>query len=798
MRELVRRHEALRTTYAIVDGRPVGIVHEDMDASLSVARLTEIPEAERAEVLRREVRAEVRRPFDLEKGPLFRARMLELDEQEHVLLLTMHHIVSDGWTLWILGTEARALYEAYCEGKPSPLPEPSIQYADYAAWQRRWLAGDVLEEQLVYWKRQLGGAPPALELPADRPRPAVASGRGSRRAFTLPAELAEALSKLGQREGATLFMTLFAAFSVLLSRHTGQRDVVVGTPIANRTHAETEGVVGFFVNILALRLEVSDDEGFRALLARARETCLGAYANQDMPFERLVRELSPERNLGRTPLFQAMLVLQNAPRAPVASSGRSPTPIEVDPGTAKFDLTLMMTESRDGISGFLEYATDLFDAATIDRMVGHLRVLLEGIVRAPDARPWELPLLEEEERRRVLVEWNATEAPTPSTACLPDLFEAQVDRTREAPAVRFEGRALSYGELDARANRIAHRLRALGVGPEALVGICMDRSLELCEAVHGVLKAGGAYVPLDPTYPEERLRFMLDDARPKVILTQEHLARELAPVLGRASAPVVSLDAGALDLSSEPTSRPGREGLGPANLAYVIFTSGSTGRPKGAMNEHRGIVNRLSWMQDAYGIGASDRVLQKTPFSFDVSVWELCWPLLTGATLVLARPGGHREPGYLCDTIAEERVTTVHFVPSMLGAFLDELDARGAPARAACPSLRRVLCSGEALPAALAARFFTLLPGVELYNLYGPTEAAVDVTAGRVLPGADVVTHRPPRAQHARLRARRAPRSGPGGRARRALHRRRAGRAGLPWPPRAHRRAVHPRSLRLR
>jgi amino acid adenylation domain-containing protein len=725
VREIVRRHEALRTTYALLDGRPAGIVHEDIDASLAVTRLTELPEAERPSVARREVAAEVRRPFDLAAGPLLRARLLELDDDEHALLLTMHHIVSDGWTLGILTAEVRALYEAFREGEPSPLAEPAIQYADYAAWQRRWLSGDVLEVQLAYWREQLGGAPHALDVPVDHPRPAVASSRGARRSFVLPAELSGALSKLGQREGATLFMTLLAAFDVLLYRYTGQRDLVVGTPIANRTHAETEGVVGFFVNTLALRMVLSDDESFRALLGRVREVCLGAYTHQEMPFERLVQELSPERDLGRAPLFQVMFVLQNTPReaeAPAScsaskSGGTSTDWLDVEPGTAKFDLTLTMTEGPRGLGGSIEYATDLFEAATVARMAGHLGVLLEGIARAPDAQPWELPMLPDEERRRLLVEWNDTAQSYPADLCVHQMVEAQVDRTPGAVAVIFERERVTYAELDRRANRLASRLRELGVGPDALVGLCVDRSVDMVVGVLGILKAGGAYVPLDPTYPQERLAFMAADAGLAVLVTQG----DLATLLPESRAEVVRLDG----TSGDGLDARRSGGAGPGSLAYMIYTSGSTGKPKGVQIPHRAVVNLLSTMKEEPGITSEDRLLAVTSLSFDIAALELFLPLTVGATVEVASREVAVDGARLRRLLDGSRITMMQATPSTWRMLLDA-------GWEGCLGLK-ALVGGEAVPRDLANDLGARAGAV--FNMYGPTETTVWSCVDRIAAG---------------------------------------------------------------
>ncbi len=741
---IVDRHEVLRTRYATVGGRPVGVVAAHEDVHLPVTSLASLPPAEREAAVQRALAGELSRPFDLAREAPLRARLFVVEPEAHVLAVVLHHIATDGWSNAILKREIGILYEAFARGAPSPLPDLPVQYADYAAWQRGWLDGDVLDRQLDYWRARLAGAPRSLDLPSDRPRPRIASHRGAHLPFALGTELAGAVRGLSRRAGATPFMTLLAAFDALLYRYTGQADLVVGFPIAGRTRAETEALMGFFVNTLVLRTELAGDMPFEALVQRVKEVSLGAYAHQDVPFERLVQDLQPERDLGRSPLFQVLFSMQDD-AAPGSAPGSAPAGLrqrEVGSAgaTSKFDLTWHVVDGPRGLTGVVEYATDLFDRATIERMVGHFRALLEGAVADPGARLDHLPLLGEAERRTLLVTWNDTAFPHPEDALIHEIVAREASRSPDAVAISFEGHDLTFGELDARSNRLAHLLRARGVGPETLVGVCMDRSIDLLVALHGVLKAGGAYLPLDPEYPADRLAFMLDDARPPILLTQEHLARVLPE---RPGTQVVHLDADAPLLAAEPATALARGDLSLESLAYVIYTSGSTGRPKGAMNEHRGILNRLQWMQRAYGLTEADRVLQKTPFSFDVSVWELFWPLLVGARLVVARPHGHRDPAYLAEILAAQGVTTLHFVPSMLKVFLDEIAPRPAVARALSAALRRVMCSGEALPPALAARLLAVLPGVALHNLYGPTEAAVDVTACAVLPGAPVTLGRP-------------------------------------------------------
>lgn len=757
--EVVRRHEVLRATFKLVDGHPVQVIAPLSASSPHYVDLRSFPSDERDAEMARVTQAEARRTFDLERGPLLRAMLLRLDDAEHVLFMTVHHIVVDAWSAGIFGRELATCYRAIVAGEQQRLPELPVQYVDFAAWQRSRLQGETLADLTAYWEKQLRGAPPVLELPADHPRPPVQSYRGATQPFALSGALAESLRALSRQAGVTLFMTLLAAFDVLLYRYTGQPDVVVGTPTANRNRAELADLIGFFVNTLVLRCDLSGNPTFRELLGRVRATALGGFAHQDMPFEALVEALHPARDPSRNPLFQVMFILQNIPQGAAWEFPElTLSQFEFAGETAQFDLLLSLAETAGGLSGQVTYSADLFTADTAARMAGHFQTLLAAVVAAPNERLLALPLLTESERQ-TLRGWNATAVDYSDVArlslsdwdtddtdatdrkeekiheirapffrafaqnpqyTLHELFEAQVARTPDAPAVIFEGRALTYAGLNRQADALAHYLRTLGVGPETLVGVCMERSPELVAALYGVLKAGAAYVPLDPAYPKERLAFMLDDAQTGVLLTQP----ALAPALPEYAGQVFCLDQGALHLAAPGADAPAARAL-PDNLAYMIYTSGSTGRPKGALNTHRAIVNRLLWMQDAYGLTPEDRVLQKTPFSFDVSVWEFFWPLSTGACLVLARPEGHKDNAYLIQTIRREGITTLHFVPSMLQLFLAE------PEVELCRSLRRVICSGETLSLEAQTRFFERLGGVELHNLYGPTEAAVDVTSWR-------------------------------------------------------------------
>jgi amino acid adenylation domain-containing protein len=710
--EVVRRHEALRTTFRTDgNGQPEQVIAPALAWLLPQVDLSDLPTPLR-DGEARHLAADAGRPFDLSRGPLLRTTLLRLDA-EQILLLNMHHIVSDGWSMRVLEREVTVLYEAFSRGEDSPLPELSVQYADLAVWQRTWLSGAELERQLAFWCQHLAGAPALLELPTDRPRPVVQSYRGALRAMALSPELSAAVKALGRREGATLFMVLLGSFAALLSRYTGQEDVVVGSPIANRHRGETEGLIGFFVNTLALRTDLSGAPNFRELLGRVRQVALEAYAHQDLPFERLVEELQVERSLSHSPLFQVMLVLQNTPGGQPRTGDRADGIERSEEDLAKFDMTLTVAEEKDGLRLVLQYGRDLFDGVTMERLLYAYEHLLGSIVAAPGQPVGTLPVLGAAERHQSLIEWNDTAVPY-QPVCLHELFRAQAKRTPMAVAASFGEEELTYAELGDRAGRLTRRLRGLGVGPEAVVGVYLERSLDLLVSLFGVLEAGGAYLPLAPDYPRERLAWMIEDARPAVLLAHRGLVPDLPAV-----ASLLVLDPA--DLGDEPALavETGAAGSDPANLAYVLFTSGSTGRPKGVMISHGAIANRMLWMLRRFPFGPDDRVLQKTPFSFDASVWELFLPLACGARVVLAQPGGHQDSAYLVQAVQRYGVTVLQLVPSMLRIFLEEEDVRR------CTSLQRVFAGGEALPKEVCERFDEQLEA-ELCNLYGPTEVSID------------------------------------------------------------------------
>ncbi|HEX2094370.1 MAG TPA: amino acid adenylation domain-containing protein, partial [Longimicrobiaceae bacterium] len=715
--EVVRRHAVLRTRFEAAEPEPVQVVSPSLGVGLPVVDLRALTESGRERELRRLAAAEADRPFDLAAGPLFRVTAVRLAEQEVVLLLTLHHVASDGWSMGVLVREVSELYAAFAAGLDSPLPELPMQYGDFAAWQRERLTGEVLEGQLAFWRDSLAGAPPLLELPTDRPRPATADARGGLHAFELPPALVPALRELARREEATPFMVLLSGWQALLARWSGQDDVVVGTPVAGRSRMEHEPLIGFFVNTLAIRARLSNAPTAREGVGRTRVAMLGALNHQDLPFERLVEELGVERSLGHAPVFQVTFALEAAgTEEPLRLGGARVEPLATRTRVIAFDLMLTLSESNGGISGMLEYRTDLWDGTTIERMAGHFRALLEGMASAPEARLAELELMDAAERRRVLEEWNATDRDYPAGSCVHDLFAAQAARTPDAVAVSWRGRPTTYAGLDQRSNRLAHALRRRGVGPETRVGVCLSRTPDLLVALLGVLRAGGAYVPLDPAYPSERLGYMLEDAAIDLVLTESRLA-------GRLPGGAAPLELDRLDLSAEPAVAP-ESGVGPENLSHVIFTSGSTGRPKGVMIRHASTVVLLHWLRENVSDEERASVLFSTSINFDVSVAEVFGTLCWGGKLVLA------ENALELATL-DEPVVYASMVPS---AAAELLRMGGIPA-----SVRTLNLGGEALPAELARALYALGTVERVGNLYGPTEDTTYSTYSRVGPGAEQV-----------------------------------------------------------
>ena len=735
---IVARHEVLRTTFQADDGEPLQIVQAELHIPLKVVDLSDVPALAREAEATRLATIEAQTPFSLERGPLIRTTLLKLGETDHVFLLTMHHIAGDGWSMLVFSREMSVLYPQMWRGEPPSLPELPIQYADFAEWQHGWLTGRVRDEQLAYWKRQLEDLP-LLQLPTDRPRPRVQAFRGEFHALAVERPLADAVRALSRSANSTVFMTMLAAFTALLHRYTGQTDIVIGSPMAGRTRREVEPLIGFFVNSLVLRGDVSGDPSFQELLRRVQKTALDAFAHQDLPFEMLVEELHPARDASRNPLFQVTFQLFTPPSGATGLDERH-SPLLVHRGTAMFDLALSLGDNGQAFVGGIEYDRDLFDAETIAQLGAHLLILLEGAVKDPQRRISELPILSEADRRQLLVEWNQTGSSFDGPQLLDELIDLQVARTPHHIAVSSGQASLTYSELSLRASALASRLRVNGIGPDRLVAICLERSVDMVVALVAVLKAGGAYVPLDPAYPQDRLDFMLADSGASVVITDTSRLLQW-PGAGRiviaAGEDGDAVGGGRLGGSSAATLG-GPIERSPRDAAYVIYTSGSTGRPKGVVVEHRSICNHMQWMQERFPLHVHDRVAQRTPFSFDASVWEFYAPLLAGARLVLA--GAHdRDPAAIVRLLRDERITVLQCVPTFLDLLLDEPEFDGTL------SLRRVFCGGEALAARTVRRFHDRSPA-ELCNLYGPTEATIDasfwVSPGEVL-GATAPIGRP-------------------------------------------------------
>lgn len=722
--EIIRRHEAWRTNFSLVDGLPAQVIHAPFICKIPVKDVRALPEAEREAEALRLATEDARIPFDLAQGPLLRPLLIRLQDEAHRLFLTLHHIIFDGVAIYqVFLPELWAIYEAFLAGQPSPLPDPPIQYADYACWQAEQLKEDQLASHLAYWKQQLATIPAALELPTDRPRPPVQTYRGSMRPFALSEDLTDALKMMSRREGVTLYMTLLAAFNTLLYRYTGQDDLLIGTATAGRNRPELQKMMGYFLNTVVLRTDLSGNPSFRALLAREREVLASAVAHEDVPFEYLVKELQPERNLSANPLFQVLLTLE--PPLPLLSSGWTLTQMDVTVGISKFDLSLELDDRPEGLIGRFEYNTDLFDTATIERMVAHWQTLLASIAENPTLSLHELDLLTEAEHVQIRDTWNDTRAPYPDDRCLHSLFEDQVERTPDALAIVYENEQLTYRELNARANQLARYLCQVGVGPGVLVGLYMERSLFMVIGLLGILKAGGAYVPLDPSYPSERLSFMLEDAGISLLLTQHHLSTRMS----LATLQCICLDTDAGKLSQQDSTNVENRTFS-TNLAYVIYTSGSTGRPKGVQIPHRAVVNFLISMRQRPGLTATDTLLAVTTLSFDIAALELFLPLIVGARLIVASSELVANGAALADALERFNVTVMQATP-VTWRLLLAAGWHGSPRL-------RIFCGGEALPLELARQ---LLPrSASLWNLYGPTETTIWSTVCKIEPDDEVIS----------------------------------------------------------
>jgi amino acid adenylation domain-containing protein len=713
LNEIVRRHESLRTSFPTIDAQPVQSIAPALTLDLPLIDLSTLREEEREREAQRRATEEARAPFNLATGPLVRASLVRLGAEDHLLLVTMHHIVSDGWSMGVLITEVGALYRAFIDNEPSPLPELPVQYADFAVWQRRWLAGEVFETHLRYWKRQLGGELPVLNLPTDKPRPEVQSFRGSSQSLQLPMPLVEELNALSKREGVTFFMLLLAAFKALLSRYTEQSEIVIGSPIANRNRVELEGLIGFFVNTLTLRTDLSGNPTFRELVRRVRTVALEAYAHQDMPFEQLVEQMQPERTMSRNPLFQVMFQMENTPKEDLPLPGLELNPVEVERVTTQFDLSFDVMENDEGLMVIAEYSTDLFNKTTISSMLRRWQILLEGVVTNPDARLDELPLLTGAEREQLIGDWNETRQifpeAFPAQRSLPELFESQVAARPSALAVVSGQEQLTFAELNRRADQLAHQLRALGVGPEVLVGVRLERSIDLVIGILGILKAGGAYLPLDPSYPDERLQFMIEDAKPALILTAEGIS---------------TTDYTDQSHGSDPDLIRGFDQPDPRNLCYVIYTSGSTGRPKGVAISHQSLVNHSLAVSAAYGLTTNDRILQFASISFDVAAEEIFSALLSGACIFLPSEKVIDSLGLL-RLIEDEKLSVLNLPAPFWHAWVRELATTG---RSVPPCLRLLVVGSEKVSLEAFDAWRRLAPEARLINAYGTSETTITST----------------------------------------------------------------------
>jgi amino acid adenylation domain-containing protein len=712
--EIVRRHETLRTTFPVRAGEPVQVVSATGPVSVEFHDLLGEPEGDGEGLARAIAEREAARPFDLAAGPVIRFVLVRLAGDCHVFAWNMHHIVSDGWSLGVFARELSELYAAFLEGRRPVLPELPVQYADYAAWQRVWLRGGVLDEQLAFWRQQLAGAPVLLDLPTDRPRPAVRSFRGDSETFTISAPLRAGLEALCRQAGVTLFMALQAAFAVLLARHSGQEDVVVAAPNANRAHASVEPLIGFFANVLVLRTRLGDNPTFWDLLHRVRRSVLDAYAHQDVPFEKLVEELRPPRNLSHNPLVQVSLAYQNVSQQPLTLPGLGVERFELVRQAVRYDLEIHVSESGEELACRAIYITDLFDAETVTRLTGQLQVLLANAVADPRARVGGIGLLSEAERNRLVTEWNHTRVGYPHDLCLHQLFEEQVSRTPDNTAVECGDGSLSYRDLNERANQLARYLRDQGIGPEVLVGLCVERSLEMVIALLGILKAGGAYVPLDPSYPEERLAFMLADSKAPLVITQDRIRRNL------------DFPAAVFCIDSDWSAVAHREARNlvcvtdPRNPVYAIYTSGSTGRPKGIVLPHQALVNLIAWH-----IGAMNHpraVLQYASLSFDASSLEIFTALASGQKIVVINEIERFRVERIVDAIIKKEIGKV-ILPVVI---LQELAAYKEVSPEDMAGLQDVIATGERLTLTRQVReFFERVPGCRLHNHYGPTETHV-------------------------------------------------------------------------
>ncbi|MDZ8084266.1 MAG: amino acid adenylation domain-containing protein [Nostoc sp. DedQUE12b] len=719
LNEVLKRHEVWRTNFRLVNGEPIQEISPQSTWDVSIINIEYLSGKDWEAEVKQFAAESAKQPFNLAKGLLVRATLLRLNEEEHVLLVTMHHIITDGWSCDVFLRELSTLYAAFSKNQPSPLPELPIQYADFSILQRDRLKGEFLATQLNYWKQQLQGELPVLQLPTDRPRHNLTTFSGAKQYFILSASLTNALKQLSQRENATLFMSLLAAFNILLYRYTDQEDILIGSPIANRNRAELEGMLGLFVNTLVLRNNLSGNPSFRELLHRVREVTLDAYGHQDLPFEMLVEELQPERDLSRNPLYEVMFVLQNTPGCVEEVSGLTLRTLEFDSGTAQLDIFLSMSESEEGLAGCLEYNTDIFESATITQFINNFQTLLENIVANPEQRLSELSLLTASEQEELLFKFNQTRADYPQNVSLHQLFEQQVELTPNSVALISDSQEITYRQLNYRVNQLAHYLQKQGVTKETLVALCLERNLDMVVGILAILKAGGAYIPLDPSYPVERLNFMLFDSQASLLISKQEILEKLS----LSAAKTVCLDIDKEEISQESLENPINISAWDC-LAYIIYTSGSTGTPKGVLSTHRGTVNGLHWLWKTYPFTLGEVCCQKTAISFVDSVWEIFAPLLQGIPTVMICNATILDPQLFIESLAQHKVSRIILVPSLLRLLLDKYSHL----LKKLTHLKFWITSGEALSVKLVQTFRELMPFAKLINLYGSSEVSANAT----------------------------------------------------------------------
>ncbi|TCP54488.1 amino acid adenylation domain-containing protein [Tumebacillus sp. BK434] len=712
--EIVRRHEAWRTTFEMIDGQPMQLVHKELFVPMELLDLTHLPGDEREEAAKKAMSDVIQIPFDLEQPPLVRTNLIRKQEDEWLFVLTVHHIVTDRVTFSIFFHEMMAHYKAFLNGQPSLLPEPQISYADFSEWQRQYLTGAVKDNLINFWKQTLDGSDFVLNIPTDYPRPAVQDFKGARVFLDIPLDTANRLKEIGKKEGASAFMTLLAVYYALLFRYTGQEDLLVGTPFANRNRGEMEGVIGYFLTSVVLRTQVQPDLTFKELLRRVKDVSLTAYANNDIPFGLLLDELKPPRDGSRNPIFQACFVYVDVMEDKLELPQLELKYELTDAETAKYDLTIGLMEVEEGITGFFEYAPAMFRKETIEQINRHWLKLIEAVIENPELKVNDMPLFSPDEEQQLLVEWNDTARPLPERPLLHELFEAQAAKTPEATALILGEETLTYGELNERANRLANYLQARGVEHETLVGVYMERSFEMIVSMLAVLKAGGAHIMLEPSYPQERLAAMIADAGMHLVLTQQAMLGRLPAH----AAQEIAVDAAWPQIAAESAAKPYVE-VGERSLAYIMYTSGSTGRPKGAMIEHRSVVNTMLHLIERFGITANDRLFLKSLVGFDGTVLEFYAPLLSGAAIVIAEEGGHHDVVYLIREMKKQAVTAMQMIPSVMNLLIETQGIEEVT------SLKHLFLGGEAISPSLKQRIHERLPHVMLHNIYGPAETTV-------------------------------------------------------------------------